>query len=279
MSEESAPGFSDVDAQDDPARFVAAMDATARWPAVQHLRAWERQQLALRPDERLLDVGCGYGGAAAALSADLLPGGSVVGVDRSQEMIDAGRRMAEDSGLTCLELRTGDAAALDEPDASFDAARSERTFQWLDDPAGALAEMARVVRPGGRIVVTDSDWRTYAADHPDREALAAFLGAMSARRGEAAGVGGALRRLALDAGLVDIRTEVATHVWDAWDPDAEPAPAGFLPVRPVIEQLAADGALDLELGRRFADGIEDAARRDRLFMTLTMVAVYGRRPA
>lgn len=278
VSGQSAPGFQDVDAQDDPARMVATMDATAGWPAVQHLRAWERRQLALQPGERLLDVGCGDAGAAVALAADLLPGGSVLGIDRSEEMLAAGRQRAEDNGLTCVELRTGDATALDEPDASFDAARSERTFQWLDDPAGAMAEMVRVVRPGGRLVVADSDWRTFAVDHPDSEALAAFLGAMSARRGEAAGVGGALRRLARDAGLVDVRTEVATHVWDAWDPDSGPA-AGFLPVRRVVAQLAEDGALDLELGRRFADGLEDAARRDRLFMTLTMVAVYGRRPA
>ena len=278
MTERVAKGFTDVDAQEDPGRFVAAMDVTSQWPAVRHLRAWERVRLALQPGERLLDVGCGHGAAAMALAGDLQPGGEVVGVDRSDEMLSAGRQAAATAGVEGVTFRSGDALALDEPDASFDAARSERTFQWLDDPAQAMTELVRVVRPGGRVAVADTDWRTFAADHPDAEAFDAYLGAMQAMRGPASAAGGTLRRLALDAGLEDVAVEVAAHVWDRWDPDTEPGPAGFPPIGPVVARLVEQGLIDADLARRFIEGAEASARADRLFMTVTMVAVYGRKP-
>ena len=278
MTEHVTPGFQDVDAQADPGGFVVAMDETAQWAAVRHLRAWERVSLALRPGERVLDVGCGQGGAAMVLAPDVAPDGVVVGIDRSEEMLAAGRRVAAAAGVTGLELRQGDALAIDEPDASFDAARCERTFQWLDDQPRAMAELVRVLRPGGRVVVTDTDWRTFAADHPDPEAFDAYLGAMQAMRGPASAAGGTLRRLALDAGLEDVAVEVAAHVWDRWDPETEPGPAGFPPIGPVIARLVEQGLIDDDLARRFVEGAEASARADRLFMTVTMVAVYGRKP-
>lgn len=61
----------------------------------------------------------------------------------------------------------GDALALDEPDDSFDAARCERVLQWVSDPAAAVAELTRVVRPGGRICLIDTDWSTLRLDAGD----------------------------------------------------------------------------------------------------------------
>lgn len=278
MTEHGVIGFRDVDRHEDPAAFVSAMDVTATWPAVRHLRAWERAQLALQPGERLLDVGCGQGTAALALAGDVGPDGEVVAVDRSTEMLDAGRQTAAAAGVVGVTFRNGDALALDEPDASFDAARSERTFQWLDDPALAMAELVRVVRPGGRVVVTDTDWRTMAADHTDVEAYDAFVAGWRTMRGPSAAAGAMLRRLALDAGLVEVAVEAATHVWDRWDPDAEPSPPGFPPIDIVSGQLVEAGLLEPGLARRYLDGARDAARRDRFFMTVTMVAVAGRTP-
>ncbi len=60
-----------------------------------------------------------------------------------------------------------DAGAIDEPDNSFDAVRSERMLQWVPDPGRAVAEMARVVRPTGLVCLTDSDWSTLDFDVGD----------------------------------------------------------------------------------------------------------------
>ena len=153
--------------------LLATMDETAGWDATLRLRSWERTRLALAPGERLLDVGCGLGEAALALAQDLGDGGEVVGIDVSEQMLRVARANA--SAARChVRFTVGDACSLDEPDASFDAARSERTLQWLADPAAAVAEMVRVVRPGGRVSLIDTDWSTFTI-HAGDDALTALV--------------------------------------------------------------------------------------------------------
>src|SRR5262245_64176168 len=136
------------------------MDDTADWQATRQLRDWERSQLSLRSGQRLLDVGCGLGDAALSLAEDLGTGGEVVGVDASAAMIADARGRAD--GANCrVRFAVGDALALDEPTSCFDAVRSERCLQWLPDPETAVAEMARVVRPGGLVSLRDTDLATF----------------------------------------------------------------------------------------------------------------------
>ncbi|MDQ4131901.1 MAG: methyltransferase domain-containing protein [Actinomycetota bacterium] len=275
---EPATAFARVDIQPDPAGMVAAMDATAQWPAVRQLREWERQRLALKPGDRLLDLGCGAGDVAIQLAADVLPGGAVVGLDASEAMLAAGRQRAADTGVQ-VEFRQGDALALDDPDGSFDAARAERALQWIPGVDGAIAELIRVLRPGGRLSLIDTDWRTLTIDLPDVALADAVLRAIFAFRGPSVAVGGRLLNLCRDAGLRDIEGTCATHVWSEWDPDSQPAPSGMIPVRPLIERLVANDVLDAAMGERFLEQVLDAARRDRFYMSLTMVAVIGTRGA
>ena len=274
---ELASGFTTVDAQPEPAQLVTAMEETARWPAVRELRAWERARLALQPGEHLLDVGCGLADVAIGLSADVSPGGRVVAIDASDAMLDAARQRAAEAGAD-VGFRRGDALALDEPDASFDACRAERTLQWVTDVERAVAELVRVLRPGGRLSLIDTDWRTLTADLPDAEAADAVLQAVLTLRGPAVATGGRLLNLCRDAGLDDIEGICATHVWTEWDPDADPAPPGVFPLEMMIGQLVGKGLLEPEMGTRFLEQATDAARRDRFYMSLTMVGVSGRAP-
>jgi SAM-dependent methyltransferase len=269
-------GFSAVDEQPDAAPLIAAMDATATWPAVRQLRAHERERLALQTGDRLLDVGCGLGEAAVALAPQVGPDGEVVGLDVSDTMLDVARGRAADLGLP-IRFRVGDALALDEPSASFDACRSERMLQWVPDMRRAVAEMVRVLRPGGRLSLIDSDWRTLDADLPDAEALRAVIDAMATFRGESASAGGRLLNLCRDEGLTDLDCVAAAHVWTSWDPDAEPSPAGLFPIRIVAPQLVELGLIEPHLAARFVDSLEEAGRRDRLCISLTMLGVTGRR--
>ncbi len=104
-----------------------------------------------------------------------------------------------------VRFTLGDACSLDEPDDSFDAVRSERTLQWLADPAAAVAEMVRVVRPGGRVSLIDTDWSTFTIDVGD-DALAALVrDGMRTERNRPSNVGRRLHDLVSAAGCVPHR--------------------------------------------------------------------------
>ena len=263
-------GFTSVDSQPDPGQLVAGMEITATWPSVKYLRTWDRERLGLAPGDRLVDVGCGLGDAAHELSADVMPGGAVVGLDASEAMLAVARQRSPE-----IEFRIADALALDEPSSSFDACRSERMLQWVSDVDRAIGEMVRVLRPGGRLSLIDSDWRTFAVDIPDVEAATAVVKALRQFRGASASAGGRMLNICRDHGVTDLECAGAAHVWTEWNPDKSPAPPGLLPLRAFVPQLAEMGLISPEMGSRFVESAEDAGRRDRFCVSLTMFAVSG----
>jgi len=104
------------------------------------------------PALEVVDVGTGTGILAAELAR---LGLRVVAVDRSSRMLDAARAKLEQEQLEAVELRQGDASALPLADAEVDAALAHMVVQYLASPSEAIREMARVVRPGGVVVVVD----------------------------------------------------------------------------------------------------------------------------
>jgi len=98
----------------------------------------------------ILDVGCGTGALLAALASSC-PGARLAGVDLSPEML----AIAAAKLGGAAELREAGAEALPFADAEFDIVVSTSVFHYLRDPHAALAEMKRVLRPGGEAVVTD----------------------------------------------------------------------------------------------------------------------------
>jgi SAM-dependent methyltransferase len=238
---------------------VATMDATSDWPAVRTLRAWEAERLAVQPGERLVDVGCGPGDAALALAP-----GEIVGVDADAVMLRTAVERARAS--TCpFRPVLADAAALPLADGSCDAARSERTLQWVPRPEQVVAEMRRALRPGGRLTLIDTDWSTLTIETGDDALAAAVRAHVAVERRRPSHVGRRLRSLAEPAGLVGLEETTATHVAPDWD-------AGL----PPLEALAAD--IWPRRARHVVAAVEEAARRGELHVALTIYSVAGRRP-
>ena len=98
--------------------------------------------------DRLLDVACGTGVVARAAVDRVAPNGTVTGVDLNPAMLAVARRVAPE-----IEWRHGDVAALPFGDDAFDVVTCQAAVFFFPDPTAALAEMARVTRPGGRLVV------------------------------------------------------------------------------------------------------------------------------
>ena len=107
---------------------------------------------ALAAGERVLDVACGTGATAVDAAMAVGAHGSVVGVDLSGRMIEAARCRAADRAIANATFARMDAERLELPDASFDVVLCALGLMYVPDPARALAEMRRVLRPGGRLV-------------------------------------------------------------------------------------------------------------------------------
>ncbi len=109
----------------------------------------------LREGETVLDLGSG-GGIDVLLSARRVgPSGKAYGVDMTAEMLDLARRNAAEAGATNVEFLSGHIEAIPLPDASVDVIVSNCVINLSVDKPAVLAEMHRVLRPGGRIGISD----------------------------------------------------------------------------------------------------------------------------
>jgi ubiquinone/menaquinone biosynthesis C-methylase UbiE len=139
--------------------LVRFLDAQNGYRDIRAMKGRIVELLGVRSGDALLDLGCGTGDDACALADLVGPAGKVVGVDLSAVMIAEAERRHADSVLPPAFI-VGDGERLDFPDGVFDGTRAERVFQWLADPRPVLAEMIRVTKPGGRVVICEEDWGT-----------------------------------------------------------------------------------------------------------------------
>ena len=138
--------------------------AAYRTPDMVRQRDATLQRLNLKPGERVIDIGCGPGFLCKRMAAVVSPTGRVLGIDISEDLIDFATKNKNNDPI---EYRAGDATALPVEPAQFDVAVSTQVIEYLADANAALHEIARVVRPGGRAFIVDTDfnsWIWHAAD-------------------------------------------------------------------------------------------------------------------
>jgi len=168
-------GWLTIDQSSDPDYFVRLMDKMRGGKdddPVQYRAVFDL--IDVQDGEQVLDVGCGTGGAVRALAPHAGSAGHVVGVDLSATMIaEAGKRA---DGLELpIEFHVADAHHLPFADNAFDKSYSLRVFEIIDMPREVLAEMVRVTRSGGRIVVNGPDMDLWAIDSSNREVTRKIL--------------------------------------------------------------------------------------------------------
>jgi ubiquinone/menaquinone biosynthesis C-methylase UbiE len=259
--------FTTVDALEDPGLFIGLMDRVQDAPDVRSAREDLLARLGVGPGDMVLDLGCGTGDHTREVAALVTPGGRAVGLDFSTSMISEATRRQETSPAPA-SFQQGDAQRLPFETGTFDACRTERMLCHVPDCEAALREMARVVRPGGRVGVIDIDCAGTFIDSSDRAITTAFVTTMTDVISNP-WIGRTLRRRMSEIGLVDV--DVQPRVLEI----------SYGAVEPMI---AMHSALMLEAGLS-ADAV-DAWRREleyanlsgTFFMAMTMFSAVGRKP-
>ena len=131
--------------------------------------------LDLNPGESVLDIGTGPGLLAVGVAAALGATGRVSGVDPSDDMLALARGREVPAGSASIQYDSGSAERLPYPDAGFDVAVSTQVLEYVPDIPVALAEMYRVLRPGGRVLAVDTDWDSIVWHSGDRARMERVL--------------------------------------------------------------------------------------------------------
>ena len=233
------------------ARAAAQLERMYASPQVAAQRARFRELLAARPGETGLDVGCGLAHLALELATDVAPAGRIIALDNSGHMVrEAAARVAAAGLADAVDVRLGEATAPDLPDASVDFVVAAQVYSYVPEVSRAVAEAARVLKPGGRLAVLETDWDlcTYESADP---ALGRRMLDERARHFAHPHLPRQLHRLVRAAGLRLARCEVVPIVETRFDPQS--FGAGMLPV---MRSAARRGGLDAAAVDRWVADIE-----------------------
>ncbi len=154
-------------------RQARALETMYQNPDVTGQRVEVLRRLELRLGEAVLDVGVGPGLLLRDLALSVGAGGKAVGLDMSAPMIEIARHRCD--GLSQVAFEQGNAMKLPFPDAAFDVAVSTQVYEYVPDMALALRELYRVMKPGGRILILDTDWDSLVLHTNDRARQARIL--------------------------------------------------------------------------------------------------------
>jgi SAM-dependent methyltransferase len=211
--------------------------------------------LRAEPGDRILDVGCGSGGFCRALAPLVAPDGRVVGVDCSPAAVDLATRLSAAEDPSLLEFTCADAEALPFADGSFDAAVCISVLEFCQRPDRALAEMRRVMRPGGRVLVANSDEDTRVYNGRDRE-LGRRLARAIADRGRDPWLGRRLAPLLTAAGF---RLEQETVLVDL-EREYAPGTSGYTLAHLLRDYLVSEAGVPAPEYARWLEDLDACAR-------------------
>lgn len=262
--------FGRIDQTANPNYFIQFLDAACAEASFQTYKRRMMELLDLRPGVQILDVGCGTGDDAREMARCLDGRGRILAIDNSEAMLTEARRRAEGSGLS-VEFQLADATALPFDTESLDGCRIDRSLMHVPDARQVLAEMIRVTRPSGMVVVYEVDFETLTVDADDRPLARKVVNTWcdSVRNGWLGRhVPALLRGLGLKELIVEPYTLTLT-------PELAIPLLGTTTVQRAVER----GAITASEGQTWLEHLDALRREGRFFSTLTGFLVAGRKLA
>jgi ubiquinone/menaquinone biosynthesis C-methylase UbiE len=230
----------------------------------------------LRPGMQLLDAGCGPGSISVDL-AEIVAPGHVVGIDIQSSLVAQARARAATRGVATARFEVADLYRLPCPEASFDAVFANGVLMHLREPVRALAELRRVLRPGGIAGVRDPDFATslYVPMTPLLEQWLALRMRVRQHNGGDPFLSRHYRRLLLEAGFA--RAEASASVDSAGTQGEIHRHAAFLKaqLQGIVRTAVAQGWMDQPAVDATAGEIDAWAQRPDAFSAMTWCQAIG----
>ena len=251
-------------------RSLARVEALYMSPAMVARREEVLALLDLRKGERVLDVGPGPGFLSREMADLVGPGGRVVGVDSSEAMVASAR---ERCASAWAEFHLGDATALPIDRSSMDAVVGTQVYQYVRDTPKALAEIHRVLRPGGRAVIVDTDWDSVVWHSSDRVRMRRVLDAWEDHAADPH-LPRTLGRQLAEAGFSMVRAESAVLLETSWDETS--ASRGLVPM--VQEFVVGRRGLTAADAMTWAQDLQRVGERGAYFFSLNRYTFRAVKP-
>ena len=243
-------------------RLIQGLERLYSTRDVLRRRELVRAALGARSGDRILDVGCGPGFYITELLEAVGREGAVAGADISADMLAVAAKRATGHGN--VEFHEADATSLPVPDASFERAVCVQVLEYVRDVPAALAEMHRVLRPGGRMLVWDVDWSTVSWHAIDRQLMRQVLAAWDKHLTHPC-LPQTLAAQLRNAGFQDVRMDAHAFATTELIPDAY---GGSLV--PLLEQYVAEqGGMSQQEAKAWADEQRELGDRGEFFFTVT----------
>lgn len=197
--------------------------------------------LQLEPGERILDLGCGTGAHCRVMAPLVTPGGWIAGIDAELDAITVAERLASGSEYASLSIQMADAHNLPFEDHTFDAAICISVLGFCQDTLRVLTEARRALRPGGRLLLVNSDEATRIYNSSDRELGEKVMKAIAGRTRDP-WIGRRLAGLLIAAGFTIVQEDV--HAWV--EREFGPGQSGYLHAHAMRDHLLTSGGLTEE---------------------------------
>lgn len=272
-------GFSRVDSSQDPGVFFSCLQTLCSLPCFQGYKEKSFRLLNLRNGSRILEIGCGLGQDAMAMSRITGERGRVVAVDTSRRMLEAACRSPRETVETtepvkpakgeALRFFLADACHLPFRGGSFDGARADRVLQHISKPGKALSEMVRTVKEGGRVVVYEPDWGTYIISPGEKE-ISRTMTQLFGDTFPSGWIGRQLPGLFRQVGLQEIQVETVTFFTDNLALADQ-----IFDLANNARRAASMGYVSPDRAEGWMQGLERAHRQGSFFSSVTGFLVWG----
>ncbi|MBW2241129.1 MAG: methyltransferase domain-containing protein [Deltaproteobacteria bacterium] len=256
--------MSQIEFDENVARALERMYMT---PDVVGQRSDFLRAVALREGERALDVGVGPGLLVHDMAKIVGEKGRVAGVDASDAMVGISEKRCADLGWT--DFHQADATALPFDDASFDVVTSSQVYEYVADMEGALTEVHRVLRPGGRVFILDTDWDSVVWRTRDRARMRRVMDAWDGHLHDPH-LPARLGALLEGAGLQVTHREVIPIV----NPSLHPHCYSFGILAAIQGFVAASGEVEADEAQAWADELRALGESGEYFFSINRY-VFG----